>query len=343
MEENISMTTRIRFAFLSILSLAVCACNSSDIKDAIDIADGVPRKTIDVSRLGVNSFANDSRFGSIPSQFGDIKNNLGLRFVRVLFNWDDQVQPGPDATPNFSFDDAIIAGIPSGVDALVVLTGVPSWMSNPANWIDGNPRTTFVRSFVRRVAERYGSNSKIIGFEIWNEPNMNRTDNSILELTNSPENYVEMLARAYNVVKENGGKLVVGTSTTSINQNFPASLDYNKAMQAAGAEQFLDIWGIHFYGKQYERVLFDGGVADFVEGLSRAVWVTESGAQGTNNQLAYGEEVWPFLIDNMPAIDRIYIYQYAEATPAANTYGLRNLDPSAPVSDLYLHLQERNQ
>jgi hypothetical protein len=84
-----------------------------------------------------------------------------------------------------------------------------------------------------------------------------------------------------------------------------------------------------------------GGVADFLNGLPKPIWITESGAQGVNSQLEYGERVWPFLTDKIPGIERIYQYQFAEATPADVTYGLRNLSGDLPVSDLYVHLRDR--
>lgn len=318
------------------------ACSSSEFKDIVDAIDP-PRKTIDTTKLGINAFANDSRFGSIPSQFNEVKNTLRLNSVRILFAWNDAVQPTPQASPNFSFYDNILAGIPAGVDALVVLTGVPSWMSNSANWDEGNPRTTFVERWVRPVVARYGGNGRVSAWEIWNEPNMvSNADNTTLQLSGGPANYVEMLARAYSVSKDLApSKKVVSASTTAINQNFPGSLDYNKSMQAAGAENFLDIWGIHYYGKQFENVARPEGVGDFLNGLTKPIWVTESGEQGVNKQLAYGEQTWPFLLDEIGGIERIYIYQFTEATPPESTYGLRNLSQTMPVSDLYVYLRDR--
>jgi len=141
-----------------ILFLGISACNSDQINqvgDAIDIADGVPRKDIDPKRIGVNCFFNDGRFGSFSSQNSEIKDTLKLRFIRILMAWNDQVQPTPSSDPNFSFYDEVISNIPSGVDVLVVLTDVPSWMSDQANWVAGNPRTTFVEQWVKKVVDRY--------------------------------------------------------------------------------------------------------------------------------------------------------------------------------------------
>lgn len=328
------------FIFIGVLS---CSSSSDDIEEALDTIDGVPRKPIDTSRLGVNAFANDARFGAISTQLSEVRDVLKLKFIRVLFAWNDAVQPDPNIQPNFSFYDEISNSIPDGVDAVVVITGLPGWMSNSSNWLEGNPRTTFVERWVKRIARRYASNPRIIAFQIWNEPNADgNPDNRLLELSSSPANYVEMLARAHNVVGESAaGKLVVGAATTSINQNFPATLNYNRGMKQAGAENFLDVWGVHYYGKQYERVIRPDGVRDFLNSLMPPIWVTESGEQGVNSQLSYGEEVWPFLLEKMPGIERIYVYQYTESTPADVTYGLKNISPDAPVSDLYVFLRDR--
>ncbi|MCB0319212.1 MAG: cellulase family glycosylhydrolase, partial [Bdellovibrionales bacterium] len=300
------------------------ACSSSEVKEALDIADGVERKTIDVSRLGVNSFANDGRFGSISSQFRTVRDTLGLKYIRVLFNWGDAIQASPGSQPNFSFYDDISASIPNGVSALVVLTGLPSWMSSSSNWIDGDPRKTFVELWVRKVINRYSSNPRIIGFQIWNEPNQSRNENEVLDVRDSPENYVEMLAMAHNVIKEKDeSKLVLNASTTAIAQEFPSTLDYNIAMAQAGVLQFVDIFAFHYYGRLFERI-FD--VRKFLNSLEATLWITESGIQGVNNQLAYGEQVWPFLRENINNLDLIFIYQHTEATSPESTFGLENLN-----------------
>lgn len=329
---------------LPALVFAIVACSSSDVKDAIDLADGVPRKEIDASRLGVNAFVNDGRFGTPATQFREVRDTLGLRWVRVLFNWDDNVQPTPGSSLNLSFYDDIVAALPDGVAAIVVLTGTPSWMADPANWRGGNPRRTFVESFVEPVVRRYGRAGRIEGFQIWNEPNMaSNRSNAVLSLDQSAENYVELLMMASNVVRaEAPGKLVVSAATTAINQNYPETLNYNRRMRDAGLQSVADVYAVHYYGRQFENVLQDGGVADYLNGLDRAIWVTESGAQGVNEQLAYGEQVWPFLQDEIPGIQRIYVYQFTEASDPGTTYGLRNLSPELPVSDLYIFLRDRS-
>lgn len=315
-------------------------CNSSAVKDAIDLIDGIPRKDIDTSRLGVNAFASDARFGSSAQQLQEVKNVLRLNKIRILFAWTSAVQASKNSAPDFSFYDEIVNSIPDGVDALVVLASLPSWMANSANWIEGNPRTTFVDLWVKKVAQRYKNNPKIIGYEIWNEPNMvANPENITLGIATEPANYIEMLARANNAIESiDRSKLVVAAATTSIVQNYPETLEYNRAMRDAGLQNFADIVAVHYYGKQYENFIKEGGVEDYLNGLSKPIWVTESGEQGVEEQLGYGEEVWPLLLDRVPGVERIYQYQFTDATPSANSYGMKTLDA---VSDLYIFLRDR--
>ncbi|MCB0330194.1 MAG: cellulase family glycosylhydrolase, partial [Bdellovibrionales bacterium] len=326
-------------------------CNSSTVDEALDaidnpddlldLADGVDRKPIDTTRFGVNAFSNQAFAGSICGQFAEIRNTLRLNFVRVLFNWDDNVQPTPDASPNFSFYDEIINCIPPGVDALVILTEVPSWMSNSTNWDEGNPRLTFARRWVRRVARRYAGDRRIVGFQVWNEPN-NTTfpANAVMQVLDSPTNFVELMSLSSNLIKEaDSGRTVISGSTTSIAQNFPTTFDYNKAAVEAGLLSVVDIYGIHYYGTNFERLV--GPVDDFLNSISKPIWVTESGRMGVNNQLVYAETAHPFLREQVPGIDRIYWYRFAEDLPADVSFGLKTPDPNFPVSDLYISLRDR--
>lgn len=303
----------------------------------------IPRKPIPYSLLGINSFLNDARFGPIRSQLRDVTRNLGIKKVRVLVSWNDQVQPSPSATPNFGLYDQIISSLPPRTEALVILTGAPSWVRDSRNWVGGSPRSTFVELWVKKVVNRYKRRPRVGGYQIWNEPNNpSFAENETLDVLTKPQNYVELLALGHSAVKGiSPRKKVVNGATTAIAQNFPATLNYNKAIIDAGALNFTDVFAIHVYGKNVERVLLPGGVAEFVNSIPKPIWVTETGAQGVNKQLEYAERVFPFLKKNMPGIGRIYIYQYTESSPANSTYGLRNLTPGAFVSDLYINLRDR--
>lgn len=336
---------------LCAIGLALClfGCQSSgfddavrDLKSSADLIDGIPRKTIDTSRLGVNAFANDPRFGTVRAQMGEVSSVLRLKHVRVLFAWSDEVQPSPDAQPNFSFYDEILASIPEGVDVLVVVTGIPSWMYSNFYWSTDNPRATFVDLWLRKLLARYGSHPAIVGWQIWNEPNMDANFHNRLMGFKDPANYIELLALASDACRERSpGKLVLNAATTSVNQNYPGSLDYNRALRDLGARDLIDRWAIHFYGRQFENVLRSDGVADFLNGLGKPTWVTEIGVQGVDEQLAQAEEAQPFLSDEIDGIERFYQYQLTEDSPPDQTFGLRNLNATRGVSDLYIYLRDR--
>lgn len=303
----------------------------------------IPRKTLDTTKLGVNAFANEPRFGGVAEQLNEVKNTIRLRHIRVLFQWNDQVQRRADSTPDFSFYDDIVESIPRGLKALAVLTGLPSWMSNSNNWIEGDPRKTFVDLWVKRVVRRYARKRRVVAFQIWNEPNRNSDEeNQLLALNSDPVNYVELVALANNAIREiSATKKIVSAATTAINQDYPETIEYNQALKDAGLESFVDVWGAHYYGTSYENVIRPGGVGDFLNSLGKPIWITEVGIKGINRQLAYMERTLPFLFEWVPGIKRAYIYQFTEDTPAESTYGLKNLTPGFSVSDLYIHLRDR--
>lgn len=331
-------------AVLATLLSALPAVASPGQKFGSDILDSLfPRTPIDTSITGVNAFVNDARFGTIQDQFQEVKSTLRLKYVRILFAWDDNVQPSPSSKPNFSFYDDIASNLPRGTQAIAVLTGIPSWMSDSQNWVGGSPRKTFVNKWVRKVAKRYFKNTRIKAYQIWNEPNdSGNPNNAILGIEDSPVNYVEMLKQARTVVrKQKKRKSVINAATTAINQGYPRALDYNNEMLAAGALAYADAWAIHYYGSHYENVLRPGGVEDSLANLGKPIWVTESGEQGVNSQLEYVERTWPFLKERIPGIARFYLYQFTEDSPAEETFGLKNLTPGFTISDLYIYLRDR--
>lgn len=330
-----------KIKILLLLSLIVAAC-SSDVEDLIELADGVDRKTIDTSRIGVNNFFVDREFGSIAQQHAEIRNTLGIRFLRVLFSWNDAIQPTPGSTPNFSFYDDILASAPADSEVLIVVNNAPSWMINPSNHVvGGNPRATWVELWLKPVVARYNSDPRVIGYEIWNEPDLDEISGDAALVLADPVNYFELLSLGAPVVKAaSPQKLVLNAATESINQEFPGNLNYNKTLVELGALNLVDVYNIHYYGQQFERVIGGDGIADFLNGLGKLIWLTESGEVGVNNQLKYVEETWPFLRERIGNLDRIYYYQYGETLPQEH-FGLKTTNPEFPVSDLYVHLRDR--
>ena len=317
-------------------------CNSaSDLTDIADVAIKPPkRESIDRSKLGVqNFFTSTAAFGSVDQQFRDIRQNLGIRYVRILLPWIESRQSTKNSSYNFDSADEILNSIPAGVDVLVVLAHTPDWFTNPSNQTTANPRQAWVDQFLKPTISRYASNGRIIGWEIFNEPNiLTVASDSVLGLT-EPSNYVELMQFATDAIKSiTPGKLAVMAATSSIQQDWPASINYNKALFDGGISNYTDVWNVHYYGKQFEKVVVNNGVADFLNSTGKEIWITESGQQGPNDQLAYVETVWPFLTDKIPGIKRIYYYEYSSTAPIRESYGLRSTDQAFPVSDFYVSL-----
>lgn len=305
------------------------------------LLDGfLPRKPVNVSKTGLNAFVNDSRFGTITSQLAEVKNDLNISQVRILFGWDNNVQPQPTSEPDFSFYDQIAQNIPQGMTAIIVLTHLPSWMNSSANWINGDPRETFVTRWVDKVVSRYNSNDRIVGFQIWNEQNASADpENKIMGFVNAPEKYLALLKSSYTKVKAiSPNKSVIAAATTSIIQNYPKSLSYNRKLKELGAESFLDIWAIHLYGNNIANIIRPSGVKSFTRALKKPLWVTESGAKGVTKQLEYAERYWTYFRKEMKNIKVIYHYQFTEDSLPNVTYGLKNTSSSQSVSDLYSYL-----
>jgi hypothetical protein len=337
-----TITFKATFVSLAVLILSPLSTFAAPTEQSILLDLVFPRKDVPVTKLGINAFVNDPQFGGISTQFAEVKGALGIKKVRLLFPWIDEIQPTPSSKPKFAFFDEVAKSIPPGVQALVVVTDLPSWMENPANWIDGDPRKTFVKRWVRRIAKRYRKYPRIKAIQIWNEPNdQNKSDNHLLDVADSPANYVALMKLAMVTVKQNAKKWkIVGAATTALNQNFPDTLTYNKGLLAAGIEGTVDVYGVHVYGYQPENFYAPDGVLDLFESITRPIWVTESGAKGINSQLEYAERMWPFLLAATPRIKRIYCYQFTENTAADSTYGLKNPTVGLGMSDLYWHLYD---
>lgn len=290
---------------------------------------------LDRSRMGVNAFFNQSGYGSIEEQHQDIAENLEIQYVRILLAWSDQIQPTPESPIDWSFYDAIINSAPMGTKLLPVITHTPSWFSDSSNWDPEGPRPTWARLWLEPVINRYRDVPGIIGWEVFNEPDLLTVQSdSVLEL-DKPENYVELLSESSEIIKRDTPNVpIVVAATEAINQSWPTHLNYNQKLVKLGAAELVDVWNIHYYSKNFERVVVPDGIEDFVNSLNMPVWVTESGHDGLVGQLDYVRIVWPFLRERMPSIEYIFHYQYTDNAPSSN-FGMRT--PNG-VSDIYREL-----
>lgn len=303
----------------------------------------LPRKEIDLSTLALNAFSNQSVFGSPSQQFKEIRKTLRITRVRLLFAWTEAVQPSPSSSISHGFNNDLIRSLPRGMKAIVVLANMPGWMADRKNWIGGDPVRTYYRRWIKPVVRRFRRKRKIEGFQIFNEPDSSSfLASQVLGTDVSPQRYIDLLKRAHRFISRRTKKKVIGAATTSIFQNFPETLEYNQSLRDLGIQRYLDVYAIHIYGTSMERYYL--GIDAFLHSLSTALWVTESGKQGADEQLNYVERVWPFMAEEVPAIERFYYYRYAEDGGSSSTFGLKNTSSTMPLSDLYIHVRgRRNQ
>jgi len=72
----LSKKTSLIIAIFTWISIIGC---TSETKDLLDLALDAPgREAIDTDRMGVNNFFVNSQFGSISTQYSDIKSNIKL-------------------------------------------------------------------------------------------------------------------------------------------------------------------------------------------------------------------------------------------------------------------------
>lgn len=317
------------------------ACDSRDM-DILNSDVAMPEpKQIDVNKVGVNNFFNDQSFGTIDEQYREIKNVLGLNFVRVLFAWSDEVQPSASASKFVGFYDDILDSVPPDVDVLIVVAHAPTWMNDSSNWTGSDPRQMWLSEWLRPIVRRYAGHPNVIGWEVWNEPNRIAVSSDAVMGFDDPANYAELLFEAAGIIRElDPGKLVVPAATESIAEKFPINLNYNERLRDLGIQSVVDVWNIHYYGPNLEQLTVSGGVADFLNSLGMTIWITESGKVSPIGQQDYVQRIWPFLKEKVPSIDRIYFYEFASASDLSSNFGLKTSSQENPVSDLYLYLRD---
>ena len=295
------------------------------------------QKDINIDKMGLNAFYNDPAFGTMREQSKEIREVLGIRSVRILFHWDEHIQKAEHMPINWSFIQDVVDAIPEGMDALMVVNGVPKWLEE----YPGNKKQAFYDMF-KRVCYKFKDNPKIVGYQVWNEPNIPEAEkNEVMGWKNDPAEYVQLVKKCYEISKEiDKNKAIVSAATTSINQNYPKTLEYNKKMVENGILDVIDCYGLHWYGESFELLHRPNGILEFLKSFKKQIWMTESGEEGLGKQKKYVRRAWPYLRKLLShRLHRIYYYIYY-----GGDFGLKQKDgEEIRVSDLLVYLQEKNK
>ena len=153
----------------------------------------------------------------------------------------------------------------------------------------------------------------------------------------APDHYVqELLAPTYEDLKRLTPDVAVVAAAEIGNLDGIARL---RGMQEAGVEAFCDRVAYHVYGRN---------LIPHLRGLARKpVWVTESGALGPENHLAWHRDVLPEIKDQIGNVERVYYYDLYDADP--RRFRLLDIEPApgggvrvlAESAELVAHLRER--
>jgi hypothetical protein len=270
--------------------------------------------------FGLNCFFNQPTLGTIEEQVRDI-NQLDCHDLRVMFDWNDDVQEMPTDEIFWGFYDDIVNKTKDHCQILIVLTGCPTWNRfAPSSEV---ARQKYL-DYIKLVVDRYSDFSHVIGFQIGNEPNSRHFPENKIYNFLDPLEYANFLILASKHIREiSPKKLVINAATTSIIQNYPQTLDYNRALISADILQHVDFFAFHYYGTGFFNFHRPNGIKNFLRSIDIPLVCTEIGHPEPEVANYYAQTTLPYLLENVPHILDFYWYQY-DGGGETGSYGLRN-------------------
>jgi len=178
----------------------------------------------------------------------DAIGGMGFNWFKQQIEWKRFEGGGPGQIDWGGMDEIVNAAGSRGVNVLFSIVKAPAWAREPGfdGSVEGPPADpqTYA-NFVGAVAGRYcGQSLKAI--EVWNEQNLHyEWGNKPL----NPQEYVNLLAPAYNAIKAACPSMqVISGALTPAGNNPPYAMDdftYLEEMFKAGANNYLDGVGAH--------------------------------------------------------------------------------------------------
>ena len=202
----------------------------------------------------------------------DLYDGLGVTWLRVDFSW-KSLEPEKGVWYFRDYDYLAEAADEQGRKILAVLTFDTPWLyedEKQSRNITENELDEYL-DYVRTVALRYGD--RLAGFEIWNEPNLNRF------WKGSDEDFFQLTREAVKVLKEVAPDVPVAVGALSYHP-LVGGKSFLKKMLEAGALEGADAVSVHPYAISLNASA--GRVADLrafleAEGCKHRIWVTEMG------------------------------------------------------------------
>lgn len=221
----------------------------------------------------------------------------GVKFSRMTIHW-PRIQPTKNSWNWEKHDKLIQLHVNKKISLLGYFMFAPGWAkkdpSCQSRW-DGKicpPKTADWKNFIKKTVERYGCGSggkcQIKYWEIWNEPNSDKTyhqgDCSKAWLCGDVNDYFEMLHQAYRTIKGVDPEAVVvmgGISQIGLGEKKFLGQLLRKSFNGQPCGDFFDVFNFHFYyHPQDPRMVLNGlesiGSLRTAYRLStKPIWVTE--------------------------------------------------------------------
>ena len=189
----------------------------------------------------------------------------GIGWVRSDFDW-AAIERKPGEWDFSAMDRTVEGCVRHGVQLLPILGYRVPW-ADPANahldqWSE----------YVRRVVRRYGTRLPVL--EVWNEENIKH-----FWKEPNPTNYLALLKRTYEVVKEESPSIRVSFGGTA-----GVPFGYIEEVYKLGGSKYFDILSVHPYSHPYAP---EGNLDQSIEKLraimakygdaKKPIWITEVG------------------------------------------------------------------
>lgn len=167
-----------------------------------------------------------------------LARSLGADRYRLGVNW-REVESTPGQYEWKALDARIDAVVDAGITPMLLLNTEPTWIDR----VDVPDHADEFSEFAGAVAERYGS--KVMGYEIWNEPNLD-----YFWKNPSADTYFPYLKGAYQAIHKadssaivmNGGPAPAANTSTSVD-----TYDFLRRLYELGAKDYTDAIGVHPY------------------------------------------------------------------------------------------------
>ncbi|MDY0020406.1 MAG: cellulase family glycosylhydrolase [Anaerolineae bacterium] len=190
---------------------------------------------------------------------GQIKEHLGLGWLKQQVRWDEVYEDGPEEADWGLYDPVVESANETGLKVMLSVVDAPLWTRS---YIDSDPLgappddLTVYANFLGELVDRY--KGKVHAIEVWNEQNLNREWDTAEGL--NPERYVEMLRLSYQAIKSRDPNIIVisgALSPTGVYATDPANpnrilvmddYEYLQRMINAGFLDYADCVGAHHNG-----------------------------------------------------------------------------------------------